>query len=54
MTTEVFLSLGSNVDPEANLRLGVTELRRRYRGVECSPVYRNKAVGFDGAVPSKA
>ena len=46
--TEVFLSLGSNVAPETNLKLAVRELRRRYGELSISPVYRNKAVGFDG------
>ena len=44
----VYLSLGSNVAPEHNLRLGVRELRWRYAPMTLSPVYRNKAVGFDG------
>lgn len=46
--TEVYLSLGSNVEPEANLRLAVRELRRRYGELRISPVYRNEAVGFEG------
>jgi len=45
----VYLGLGSNIDPEHNLELGVTELRRRYGAVDLSPVYRCPAVGFDGA-----
>lgn len=44
----VYLSLGSNVDPEDNLRLGVAALQSRYGCPELSPVYRSKAVGFDG------
>ncbi len=44
----VYFGLGSNVDPEKNLKLGVSELRRRYGELTLSPVYRNKAVGFDG------
>jgi len=44
----VYLSLGSNVDPEANLRLGVAELGARFGELELSPVYRNAAVGFAG------
>jgi 2-amino-4-hydroxy-6-hydroxymethyldihydropteridine diphosphokinase len=44
----VFVSLGSNIDPEANLRIGVRELRRRFGNVEVSAVYRNAAVGFEG------
>ena len=44
----VFLGLGSNVLPEANLRLAVRELARRFRLNGVSAVYRNAAVGFDG------
>lgn len=44
----VYLSLGSNVDPEANLRLGIAALEKHYGELDLSPVYRNKAVGFVG------
>jgi len=44
----VFFSLGSNVNAEENLKLGVRELQERYGSLDISPVYRNKAVGFDG------
>ncbi len=44
----VYLGLGSNIDPENNLHLGVAELRRRYGEIELSGVYRSRAVGFDG------
>ncbi len=44
----VYLGLGSNIDPEENLHLGVAELRRRYGEIEMSAVYRSRAVGFDG------
>ncbi len=44
----VYLGLGSNIDAEKNLRLGVDALRRRYGELTVSPVYRNGAVGFDG------
>jgi 2-amino-4-hydroxy-6-hydroxymethyldihydropteridine diphosphokinase len=44
----VYLGLGSNVDPEKNLRLGVNELRRRYGDLAISSTYRNAAVGFEG------
>lgn len=46
--TRIYLGLGSNIDPEAHLRLGVDELRRRYGRVDLSPIYRNPAVGFEG------
>lgn len=45
----VYLGLGSNVRPEENLRMAVGELRRRFGAIELSRVYRNKAVGFEGA-----
>jgi 2-amino-4-hydroxy-6-hydroxymethyldihydropteridine diphosphokinase len=44
----IFVSLGSNIDPEANLALGVDELRKRYGKARLSPVYRSAAVGFEG------
>lgn len=45
----VYLGLGSNIDPEDNLRLGVSELTRTYGDLVVSQVYRNAAVGFEGA-----
>jgi 2-amino-4-hydroxy-6-hydroxymethyldihydropteridine diphosphokinase len=44
----VFLGLGSNIEPEPNLRLALKELRRRFVSVRVSPVYRSAAVGFEG------
>lgn len=44
----VYVGLGSNIDPEANLHLGVRELRARYGELQLSAVYRSKAVGFEG------
>jgi 2-amino-4-hydroxy-6-hydroxymethyldihydropteridine diphosphokinase len=45
---EIYLGLGSNIDPEDYLRLAVRELQRRYGPLDISTVYRNPAVGFDG------
>ena len=45
---ETYLSLGSNVDPERNLRAAVAALRERFGEVSVSPVYRTRSVGFDG------
>src|SRR3546814_20460284 len=42
------LSLGSNLEPEANLRSAIAELRARFGDVRLSRVYRPRAVGFDG------
>lgn len=45
---KVYLGLGSNVDAERNLPLGIRELERRYGKLALSPVYRSAAVGFEG------
>jgi len=45
----VYLGLGSNESPEANLRLAISELEKRYGELAVSTTYRSAAVGFDGA-----
>ncbi len=42
------LSLGSNLEPEANLHSAITALRARFEQLRVSTVYRTRAVGFDG------
>jgi len=44
----IYLGLGSNIDPENNLRLGGGELRRHYGELQVSNVYKSAAVGFEG------
>jgi 2-amino-4-hydroxy-6-hydroxymethyldihydropteridine diphosphokinase len=44
----VYLGLGSNIDAEDNLRLGINELRSRYGSVDLSGVYQSAALGFEG------
>lgn len=44
----VFVGLGSNINATENLKLGVRELRDRYGELQVSPVYRSRALGFDG------
>lgn len=46
--TEVFLSLGSNQEPERHLRAAADALRQTFNQVRFSPVYETAAVGFDG------
>ena len=46
--SRAYLSLGSNIDPEPNLRSAVAALHERFGEVKISPVYRTAAVGFDG------
>ncbi|KZZ48060.1 hypothetical protein A3759_25315 [Thalassolituus sp. HI0120] len=44
----VFLGLGSNLNAEANLLLGIERLALDYQIVQQSPWYRSPALGFDG------
>ncbi len=46
---DVFLSVGSNIAPEQNLRLACRELSGDYGNLTLSSVYKNEAVGFEGA-----
>ena len=46
--TEVFVAIGSNVRPEEHVRRAVKLMRERFGTLRLSPVYRNKAVGFEG------
>jgi 2-amino-4-hydroxy-6-hydroxymethyldihydropteridine diphosphokinase len=47
-SSRAYLSLGSNIEPERNLREAVAALRERFGEVLLSPVYRTAAVGFAG------
>jgi 2-amino-4-hydroxy-6-hydroxymethyldihydropteridine diphosphokinase len=47
-TCPAYLSLGSNIEPEKNLRMAIVALRARFGDVRVSPVYRTRAVGFSG------
>jgi 2-amino-4-hydroxy-6-hydroxymethyldihydropteridine diphosphokinase len=46
--SRAYLSLGSNLDPETHLRGAIDALRARFAAVRLSPVYRTKAIGFEG------
>lgn len=46
--TTAYISVGSNVDPEANIRQGLSMLGETYGALRLSPVYRSTAVGFEG------
>lgn len=45
---DVYISAGSNVEPEKNLRLACKELDGAFGPLSRSSVYRTKAIGFDG------
>jgi len=44
----IYISLGSNINREANTRAGVDALRQQYGSLLLSSVYESEAVGFDG------
>jgi 2-amino-4-hydroxy-6-hydroxymethyldihydropteridine diphosphokinase len=46
--SQVYLSIGSNVDKRKNIIAGVEALRETFGSLQCSPVYENAAVGFEG------
>lgn len=44
----VYVGVGSNIDPEWNIREGIKSLRSRFGELIISPVYESEAVGFSG------
>ena len=46
--TRAYLSLGSNIEPEKNLRAALDELRAQFGSIDVSPAYRFPAEGFAG------
>ncbi|MFV1997189.1 MAG: 2-amino-4-hydroxy-6-hydroxymethyldihydropteridine diphosphokinase [Acidiferrobacterales bacterium] len=45
---QVYVSIGSNIDPQINIVNAVKTLRQQYNTILLSPVYRSAAVGFEG------
>ncbi|MRH78275.1 2-amino-4-hydroxy-6-hydroxymethyldihydropteridine diphosphokinase [Spiribacter sp. C176] len=46
--TRTYLSIGSNIEPEKNVRAAVKALQAQYGDIVISPVYQTPAVGFAG------
>ena len=44
----VYVSLGSNIEPEINIRSGIVALKVLHPDLTVSSVYKSKAIGFDG------
>lgn len=44
----IFVSIGSNIDKEKNIRCAIQFLRTHYSPLLISPIYESDAVGFDG------
>ncbi len=45
---DVYVGVGSNIDPEANLHRAIQSLSAEFGDVDCSNVYRSPALGFSG------
>lgn len=43
-----YVSIGSNIGRETNIRSGVRALRERFRNLTLSSVYESRAIGFEG------
>lgn len=44
----ILLSIGSNIQPQENIRSGILALKNVFGQIECSPIYESEAVGFSG------
>ena len=45
---EIFLSLGSNINPEIHIPAAIAELEQRFGPLNISSTYETASVGFDG------
>lgn len=45
---QVYISIGSNVEPEQHVQAGLALLREYFGVIEVSPIYQTTAVGFEG------
>ena len=45
---DVFVGLGSNIEPETNLRWAIEQLTQRFGDIVCSHAYQSPAFGFEG------
>ncbi|RYV01066.1 2-amino-4-hydroxy-6-hydroxymethyldihydropteridine diphosphokinase [Shewanella sp. OPT22] len=45
---KIYISVGSNIEPESNIRQGVQQLQALFEELEISSIYLSEAIGFDG------
>lgn len=45
---DVYIGVGSNIEPERHVRLAVANLEQRFGALRCSDVFRSPAFGFAG------
>ncbi len=48
MIARVYVSVGSNIERETNIRAGLDALFEHFGNLYCSPVYESVAYGFEG------
>ncbi|MBI3345204.1 MAG: 2-amino-4-hydroxy-6-hydroxymethyldihydropteridine diphosphokinase [Gammaproteobacteria bacterium] len=46
--TRVYVSVGSNIEREHNIRSGLAALRKRFGGLTVSSIYESNSYGFEG------
>ena len=46
--SRVYISVGSNIEPEDNIRSAIADLRQYFSPLTLSSVYESEAVGFEG------
>jgi 2-amino-4-hydroxy-6-hydroxymethyldihydropteridine diphosphokinase len=46
--TKIFLSIGSNLDPEHHIPVAIEDLEKEFGPLEISSLYESDAVGFEG------
>jgi len=46
--TTAYLCLGSNINPEENIRFAMQRLQRDFSFIKTSNLYKTSAIGFDG------
>lgn len=46
--TQIWIGIGSNLQPQTNIRSGVQALQAWLTDCRCSSVYQSQAIGFDG------
>ncbi|MCV6639131.1 2-amino-4-hydroxy-6-hydroxymethyldihydropteridine diphosphokinase [Candidatus Albibeggiatoa sp. nov. NOAA] len=45
---QIYISIGSNIEPKKYIRNSITALRQQYGQLQISSVYESEAVGFEG------
>ncbi len=44
----IYISIGSNINPQQNIQLALRDLREHFQNIRLSSSYESKAVGFEG------